>query len=75
VARLSGLGQTGSSFCSLFGTTQAFDAPTLAGLYPRHRDYVRAVSRATTSAVKKGFLLPTDAKAIRAAATASSVGQ
>ena len=75
VARLSGLGQTGSSFCSLFGTTQPFDAPTLATLYPKHRDYVRAVARATTSAVRKGFLLPIDARAIRTAAAASSIGE
>ena len=74
IATLSGLGQTGSTFCGLFGTTVPFDAATLQSLYPTHDKYVRAISRATKRAVRRGFLLPVDADAIVAAAEASGVG-
>src|SRR5262249_8272245 len=36
VARLSGLGQSGSSFCGLFGTTVPFSPAQLAAKYPTH---------------------------------------
>jgi len=62
--RLSGLGQTGSQFCSLFGTTQPLDEATLAELYPNPQDYVAAVRTATREAVRKGFILAEDAPAI-----------
>jgi hypothetical protein len=75
VAALSGLGQMGSAFCFLFGTTAPFDEATLAALYPSHEGYVAAVRRAARAAVRRGFLLRTDAKAIVAAAEASSVGE
>ena len=42
VAALSGLGQSGGAFCSIFGTTTPFDAATLATLYPSHEAYVSA---------------------------------
>lgn len=74
IAALSGLGQTGSSFCGLFGTTVPFDAATLAALYPTHDTYVSAVGKASRAAVKAGFLLRPDARAIREAAAASNVG-
>jgi hypothetical protein len=74
IAVLSGLGQTGSVFCSLFGTTVPFDDATLAVLYPKHRAYVSAVNKAANAAVKAGFLLRPDAKLIKAAAKASAVG-
>jgi len=75
VATLSGLGQTGSAFCSIFGTTTPFDAVTLATLYPSHAAYVSRVLDATRNAVRAGFVLKADAKAIKAAAAASDVGR
>ncbi len=74
IAALSGLGQTGGAFCALFGTTVAFDAATLASLYPSHDDYVDAVVAAARRAVHEGFLLRVDTTAIKAAALASSIG-
>ena len=75
IAALSGIGQPVGSACSRFGTTIAFDAATLAALYPDHRSYVEAMNRATKRAVKRGFLLAIDAKAIRRAAASSSIGR
>jgi hypothetical protein len=74
ILTLSGLGQTGSAFCRLFGTTVALDAATLQALYPSHDAYVKAVKRSAKRAVRKGFLLKLDANAIVAAAAASSIG-
>jgi hypothetical protein len=74
IATLSGLGQTGSSFCGIFGTTVPFDATTLAALYPTHDAYATAVTAATDRAVAAGFLLEPDAQLIEAAAAASDVG-
>jgi hypothetical protein len=75
IATYSGLGQTGSNFCFLFGTTAHFDAPTLASLYPDHETYVDAVTGAARAAVRAGFVLRTDAREIRRAAAASSIGR
>lgn len=58
----------GSVLCLLFGETRPFDAPTLAGLYPTHRDYVDAVTASADEAVAAGFLLRADAAQIVAAA-------
>jgi hypothetical protein len=58
----------GSVLCLLFGETRPFDAPTLAGLYPTHRDYVDAVTASADEAVAAGFLLRADADQIVAAA-------
>jgi len=74
VAVLSGLGQTGESFCGLFGTTRLFDDAELAALYPTHQAYVDAVNSSTQSAVEAGFILPVDAALIIAAAEASDIG-
>ena len=74
VAVLSGLGQSGSGFCFIFGTTAPFDAETLASLYPDHDAYVLAVDDATDRAVAAGFLLEPDAQLIKAAAAQSDVG-
>jgi len=75
IAALSGVGQPVGSACSRFGTTIAFDAATLASLYPNHRSYVRAVSRATKRAVRRGFLLAIDARSVRRAAASSDIGR
>ena len=74
IATLSGLGQSGSNFCFLFGTTAPFDAPKLASLYPSHAAFVKAWNAATETAVKAGFILPADATNIKAAAAQSSIG-
>jgi hypothetical protein len=74
VAALSGLGQSGGAFCAIFGTTTLFDDATLAALYPSHEAYVSRVLEATRKAVRGGYVLKTDAKAIRAAAAESDVG-
>jgi hypothetical protein len=75
IAALSGTGQTIGSACSRFGTTIAFDAATIASLYPDHRSYVAAVNRAAKRAVRLGVLLAIDAKAIRRASISSSIGR
>jgi hypothetical protein len=62
--RLRGTGQTGSQFCSLFGTTEPLDEATLTQLYPSPQDYVAAVRKATRQAVRRGFVLAEDAPAI-----------
>ena len=67
-SRLSGEGQEGGSFCFLFGTTELFDAATMASLYVDRSGYREAVRDAADSAVEAGFLLPPDAARIKAAA-------
>ncbi len=74
VATLSGLGQTGTSFCGIFGTTKPFDAAALASKYPSHAAFVKDWNAATDKAVKAGFLVAADAKGIKAAAAHSTVG-
>ena len=74
IATYSGLGQSGGSFCGLFGTTALFDATTLAGLYPTHDAYVAAVRKRTRAAVRAGFVLQLDGDAIVASAAASNIG-
>jgi hypothetical protein len=75
VARLSGLGQTGPTFCGLFGTTVPFDAATLTALYPDHESYVAAVRSSAERAVRRGFLLRPDADLTVLAAEQSDVGR
>lgn len=74
VATLSGLGQTGSNFCAVFGTTKPLDAATLAAKYPSHAAFVKAWNTATDRAVKARFVLAADAGRLKAAAAASTVG-
>lgn len=61
VAILSGLGQSGTSFCRIFGTTTPFSQEQLAELYRNHGGFVRAWSRATVRAFAAGYLRPEDA--------------
>jgi len=74
VATLSGLGQSGTSFCFLFGTTTPFSAAKLAALYPSHARFVRRWAFDTMHDVVRGFIRPADAFQLIAAAAASSVG-
>ncbi|MCB1844172.1 MAG: hypothetical protein KDI09_14515, partial [Halioglobus sp.] len=57
----------------LSGTTELFDAATLASLYPDNAAYVAAVATAADDAVSKGFLLPADAELIKAHAASSDI--
>ena len=75
IATFSGLGQTGSTFCFLFGTTVPFDRAMLAALYPGHEIYVSAVGKAANRAVRAGFVLKPDARLIKAAAAESDIGK
>lgn len=76
IAAFSGLGNSGTfSFCVVFGTTTPFDAATLSALYPTHSAYTKAFNKATSSAVKAGFILPPDATLMKASAKASSIGR
>lgn len=61
VATLSGLGQTGTTFCFLFGTTTPLTPDRLDALYGDHGGFVRAWTRATLEATRSGFLRPEDA--------------
>ncbi|MEV7038459.1 alpha/beta hydrolase domain-containing protein [Amycolatopsis sp. NPDC051061] len=74
VATLSGLGQAGSSFCFLFGTTTPFGTTTLTALYPTHAHFVARWTAGTTSAVAAGFLRPADGIELVRAAVATGVG-
>jgi len=61
VATLSGLGQSGVTFCTLFGTTVPLTDEQLTATYRNHGGFVAAWSRSTLRAAGAGFLLPTDA--------------
>jgi Alpha/beta hydrolase domain len=61
VATLSGLGQAGSQFCFLFGTTVPLMADQLEALYGSHSGFTAAWGRATVRAFVGGFLRPEDA--------------
>lgn len=74
VATLSGLGQSGSAFCFLFGTTVPFSAAKLAALYPSHARFVARWAFDTIADVLRGFIRPADAFQLIAAAAASNVG-
>ncbi len=74
IAMLSGLGQTGPSFCRLFGTMAPFDAATLASLYPDHHTYVSAFVKATRQATRARFLVRRDAKLMKSNARTSDIG-
>lgn len=75
IATLSGLGQSGTSFCFLFGTTFPFSAVELAALYPTHGQFVGQWAGAVFSAARAGFIVPSDAAELIAVAGASGVGR
>ncbi len=68
LARLVGTGQTGQSFCGLFGVTEPFDEATLARLYPTKDVFVEMWNDAVEEAVGGGALLEADAEQLEAAA-------
>jgi hypothetical protein len=75
VATLSGLGQSGASFCFLFGTTVTFSTAKLAALYPSHARFVVRWLADTLAGVARGFIRPADARYLISAAAHSSVGR
>lgn len=74
VATLSGLGQSGSSFCFLFGTTVPFSAAKLAALYPTHTQFVDRWAADTEADAAAGYLRPADAFELVSAAASSTIG-
>jgi hypothetical protein len=75
VATMNGAARGGTSFCFLFGTTVPFTAPRIKALYPDHRAFVAAWTRATKSAQAAGFLVAADAKELVSAAVHSDIGR
>jgi hypothetical protein len=73
VATLSGLGQTGSQFCFLFGTTVPFTSEQLEARYGAHGGFVSAWTTATKSAVHAGFVLPDDGRLLRVVGAQSGI--
>jgi hypothetical protein len=70
-AKLSGFGNTGGPYGFLVGSTQPFDAATLAKAYPGGKaDYLKKFDASLASAVKAGFILPAYEAEIRALAAA-----
>jgi hypothetical protein len=61
VSRLSGTGNSGSPLAFLVGTSEPFDAATLARLYPAgKKEYLKKFEAALDSAIKAGFILAAD---------------
>ena len=55
--------------------SESLDGEKLAGLYPSHGKYVRAVKKSLKRAVRGGFILKPDAKVIRQSAIDSDIGR
>jgi hypothetical protein len=75
VATMNGAARGGTSFCFLFGTTVPFTPSQMKALYPDHRAFVAAWTRATKSAQAAGFLVAADAKELVSAAVHSDIGR
>ncbi len=75
VATLTGVSAGGTSFCFLFGSTTPFTSEQLTALYPDHRAFVVAWTRATNAARRAGFLVDADAKELVRAAKQSDIGR
>ena len=73
VATLSGVGQTGSGFCGLFGTTKPFGAEQLRADQPTHAEFVAAWKTALDDAVERGAILAADAEVLQQVAETSSI--
>ena len=74
LARLSGLGQLGGSFCGLFGTTVPLTDDELAQRYPDHDVFVEAWNLSLDDAVEAGAILADDAANLVTVAETSSIG-
>jgi hypothetical protein len=71
-AILSGVGQTGSIFAMLFGTTTAFGSDRIATLYrDGQHEYLARFKASLESSVTAGFVLPADVGEIEEVAAAA----
>ena len=68
VAALSGVGQSGGSFCGLFGTTASFSDDRLAASYVDRADFREQWDASVEAAVASGAILAEDADAVKASA-------
>jgi hypothetical protein len=75
IAVLTGLGQKGNAFCSLFGGTVPLTSAALTTKYGTHDAYITKFTEATKSAAKSGAILNDDVDHLIAAAKASKVLQ
>jgi hypothetical protein len=73
VAALSGVGQTGTTFCGLFGTTVPFASAQLQAVHTSHEQFVTAWTESLDSAVGSGAVQPADAANLRTVVQQSSV--
>lgn len=65
---------SGPGFCRLYGSHEAFDAATLAKLYPTREAYVAMVKEVTENNLKVGYILKADADATIAEARVAEIG-
>ena len=65
IATLTSEPNTGLPFCHVFGKTIPFDQDTLRSLYRNHGKYLSKFVKSTNEAVKAGFTLKADAKALK----------
>lgn len=72
VATLTGH-QDGSLLCLLVGSTSAFDDATFSALYPTRRAFESAWNASLRRAVRRRWILPPDARQIRAWAAAAEL--
>jgi hypothetical protein len=74
VASLSGVGQTGSSFCGLFGTTVPLTAAQMVpAVAADHDDFVLRWTDALAASVEAGAVLPADAQVLEGVVRSSTV--
>ena len=66
---------SGPGFCGLFGGFDPFSAGVLQSRYRNHGSYVNQYQQAVQAVVREGFLLKTDADALRKTAAQSAVGK
>jgi hypothetical protein len=72
VSVLSGLGNSGHPVAFLCGSTDPFDANTLASLYRSKDEYLERVSVSVADTVAGGFIVSADAAEITAVAAANA---
>lgn len=75
IAVLTGLGQKGNAFCSLFGGTVPLTSAALVARYGTHDAYVAKFTESARKAVAAGAILEDDVEHLIAAAKASKVMQ
>jgi hypothetical protein len=63
------------NFCFLYGRTEAFDAATLASLYPTHETFLKKFAAAADALVRDGYWLKPEAEEAKAAAAGSRIGR